>query len=180
MRYTLKLLLGMLDLLTRGMGKHSEKYVKHPGRDFTRPRTLTIETVISLLLTMWDGFKTVKKRRLPQSLPTRGYVWGTCGNVLTESLFAYKLKQYPDGVRKYENFIRANWLGRRTADCVGLIKGYGWTPPAGRFATESTVCLTTGQIRCIDSPLRRVRCPPCRRSRAWWPGSPAKAVSGRV
>lgn len=19
-----------------------------------------------------------------------------------------------------------NWLGRRTADCVGLIKGYGW------------------------------------------------------
>lgn len=27
---------------------------------------------------------------------------------------------------KYESFIRANWLGRRTADCVGLIKGYGW------------------------------------------------------
>lgn len=26
-----------------------------------------------------------------------GYVWGTYGNVLTESLFAYKLKQYPDG-----------------------------------------------------------------------------------
>lgn len=55
-----------------------------------------------------------------------GYVWGTYGNVLTESLFAYKLKQYPDGVGKYENFIRANWLGRRTADCIGLIKGYGW------------------------------------------------------
>ena len=55
-----------------------------------------------------------------------GYVWGTYGNVLTDSLFAYKLKQYPDGVGKYESFIRANWLGRRTADCVGLIKGYGW------------------------------------------------------
>ena len=55
-----------------------------------------------------------------------GYVWGTYGNVLTESLFAYKLKQYPDGVGKYKDFIRANWLGRRTADCVGLIKGYGW------------------------------------------------------
>lgn len=55
-----------------------------------------------------------------------GYVWGTYGNVLTESLFAYKLKQYPDGVGKYESFIRANWLGRRTADCVGLIKGYSW------------------------------------------------------
>lgn len=55
-----------------------------------------------------------------------GYVWGTYGNVLTESLFAYKLKQYPDGVGKYKDFIRTNWLNRRTADCVGLIKGYGW------------------------------------------------------
>lgn len=55
-----------------------------------------------------------------------GYVWGTYGNLLTESLFAYKLKQYPDGVGKYKDFIRANWVGHRTADCVGLIKGYGW------------------------------------------------------
>ena len=37
-----------------------------------------------------------------------GYVWGTYGNILTPSLFAYKR------------------LGRRTADCIGLIKGYGW------------------------------------------------------
>lgn len=58
-----------------------------------------------------------------------GYVWGTYGNVLTESLFAYKLKQYPDGVGNYQDFIRANWLGRRTADCIGLIKGYGWLDP---------------------------------------------------
>lgn len=55
-----------------------------------------------------------------------GYVWGTYGNVLTESLLEYKLQQYPDGVGQYEGFIRANWLNRRTADCVGLIKGYGW------------------------------------------------------
>ena len=55
-----------------------------------------------------------------------GYVWGTYGNVLTESLFKYKLEQYPDGVGNYEAFIRDNWLGRRTTDCVGLIKGYGW------------------------------------------------------
>lgn len=59
-----------------------------------------------------------------------GYVWGTYGNVLTGSLFAYKLKQYPDGVGKYKDFIEANWLGRRTADCVGLIKGYGWLDAA--------------------------------------------------
>lgn len=55
-----------------------------------------------------------------------GYVWGTYGNVLTESLFAYKLEQYPDGVGNYAGFIRVNWLGGRTTDCVGLIKGYGW------------------------------------------------------
>lgn len=55
-----------------------------------------------------------------------GYVWGTFGNVLTESLLEYKIRQYPDGVGNYEDFIRANWLNRRTTDCVGLIKGYGW------------------------------------------------------
>jgi hypothetical protein len=55
-----------------------------------------------------------------------GYVWGTYGSVLTDSLFASKLAQYPDGVGSYENFIRENWLGGRTTDCVGLIKGYGW------------------------------------------------------
>ncbi len=58
-----------------------------------------------------------------------GYVWGTYGNVLTESLFAYKLDQYPDGVGNYEDFIRENWLGRRTTDCCGLIKGYSWLNP---------------------------------------------------
>nr|WP_326183661.1 hypothetical protein [uncultured Oscillibacter sp.] len=58
-----------------------------------------------------------------------GYVWGTYGNVLTESLLDYKVQQYPDGVGQYEEFIRANWLGGRTTDCVGLIKGYGWLDP---------------------------------------------------
>ena len=55
-----------------------------------------------------------------------GYVWGTYGNVLTESLFEYKKGQYPDGVGNYADFIEENWLGRRTTDCVGLVKGYGW------------------------------------------------------
>ncbi|MGM9706827.1 MAG: hypothetical protein ACI3YM_04345, partial [Prevotella sp.] len=35
-----------------------------------------------------------------------GYVWGTYGSVLTDSLFAYKLEQYPDGVGNHEDFIR--------------------------------------------------------------------------
>lgn len=55
-----------------------------------------------------------------------GYVWGTYGNILTPSLFAYKKQQYPDGVGDHADFIESHWLGRRTADCIGLIKGYGW------------------------------------------------------
>lgn len=55
-----------------------------------------------------------------------GYVWGTCGWVLTPELLASKCEQYPEGVGQDEPFIRTNWLGGRTADCVGLIKGYGW------------------------------------------------------
>ena len=55
-----------------------------------------------------------------------GYVWGTFGGILTPSMFEYKLQQYPDGVGNHEDFIRTHWLGRRTSDCVGLVKGYGW------------------------------------------------------
>jgi hypothetical protein len=58
-----------------------------------------------------------------------GYVWGTYGEVLSASLLAYKLEQYPDGVGNYADFIRANWLESRTSDCAGLIKGYGWLNP---------------------------------------------------
>ena len=56
-----------------------------------------------------------------------GYVYGTYGHVLTESLLAGKLKQYPLKVIPYLSFIRANWLGKPVQDCVGLIKGHYWT-----------------------------------------------------
>lgn len=55
-----------------------------------------------------------------------GYVWGSHGNVLTNATLSWMLDLYPEGVGNYEDFIRAHWLGRRTADCIGLIKGYGW------------------------------------------------------
>ena len=55
-----------------------------------------------------------------------GYVWGTFGQVLTPELLQYKISQYPEGVGDEANFIRSHWLNRRTTDCVGLIKGYGW------------------------------------------------------
>lgn len=55
-----------------------------------------------------------------------GYVYGTYGGVLNETLLTSKISQYPDEVGGYEDFIRQHWLGGRTADCVGLIKGYSW------------------------------------------------------
>ena len=55
-----------------------------------------------------------------------GYVWGTFGNVLTPSLLEYKVQQYPDGVGQYRGFIEQNYMNRRTADCIGLVKSYGW------------------------------------------------------
>lgn len=55
-----------------------------------------------------------------------GYVWGTYGDILDEKMFEYKVNQYPNDVGIYKDFIKQNWLNGRTADCVGLIKGYGW------------------------------------------------------
>lgn len=55
-----------------------------------------------------------------------GYVYGTFGNVLDEKTLKDKMVQYPENVPLYEDFIRKNWLGRRTADCVGVIKSYLW------------------------------------------------------
>lgn len=58
-----------------------------------------------------------------------GYVMGTFGQVLTNDLLEAKLAQLPDAVGPYEDFIRSNYLGVRTADCIGLIKGYSWYDP---------------------------------------------------
>lgn len=58
-----------------------------------------------------------------------GYVWGTYGEVLTARAFQQKLKQYPAEIGAEKEFISENYLGKRTADCVGLIKGYLWLNP---------------------------------------------------
>ncbi len=58
-----------------------------------------------------------------------GYVTGTYGKVLTWFEYQEKLNQYPNEIREYDVFIRTNWFGQRTADCVGLVKGYCWFDP---------------------------------------------------
>ncbi len=60
-----------------------------------------------------------------------GYVWGTYGLVLSETLLQAKIKQYPDMVGKYQSLIRQKWMNRRTVDCIGLIKAYLWDSGSG-------------------------------------------------
>jgi len=55
-----------------------------------------------------------------------GYVYGTYGNILSEDLLLDRANIFGTHVTDFEDFIRENWMKRRTADCVGLIKGYGW------------------------------------------------------
>lgn len=55
-----------------------------------------------------------------------GYVWGSHGDVLTSSEFKRLKKVFGANVTDKEDYIKSHWLGRRTSDCVGLIKGYGW------------------------------------------------------
>ena len=58
-----------------------------------------------------------------------GYVWGTYGGVMNKKTLERKSSQYPNEVGSLSDFIKKHWLGGRTADCVGLIKGYGWLNP---------------------------------------------------
>lgn len=55
-----------------------------------------------------------------------GYVWGSHGQVLTEKELNRLKSVFGSHVTDKEDYIRSHWLGRRTSDCVGLIKGYGW------------------------------------------------------
>lgn len=62
-----------------------------------------------------------------------GYLYGTYGQVVSESLLTAKLEQYPSRVSPYLSYIQTNWLGKPAQDCVGLIKGYYWTNDDGQI-----------------------------------------------
>lgn len=89
-----------------------QKSVELDVNTFSDPTTKNAHDLVAYAINAWES--------------GWGYVWGTYGQVLTDDAFASKLQQYPEGVGNYADFIRANWLGGRTTDCVGLIKGYGW------------------------------------------------------
>lgn len=64
-----------------------------------------------------------------------GYVYGTFGYPLSEKTLSFKAEQYPKEVGENEEFIREHWLGRRTVDCMGLIKSYMWYNPTDNSIT---------------------------------------------
>lgn len=85
----------------------------------------------NLDLVKWSEFAADKKW---------GYVWGTYGTVLDKAFLESKIEQYPNEVGGKEEFIRANWVGKRTADCVGLIKGYSWYD----VESQKTILISNG------------------------------------
>ena len=79
------------------------------------------------------------------------YVWGTYGDVLTEAVLNGKVSQYPDEVGGKEEYIRTHWLGGRTADCIGLIKGYAWfNCDTGQIEYRSNGVRDTGSDPMLD------------------------------
>lgn len=83
---------------------------------FTDPSSKNNRDLVSFALEAWEH--------------QWGYVWGMFGDILTEEWLIFKLEQYPEDVGKQEYLIREKWMGRRTTDCVGLIKAYGWFAPS--------------------------------------------------
>ena len=95
-----------------------------------------------------------------------GYVWGTFGQVLTRDTLAAKAAQYPDNVGVYEEYIRSHYLGRRTADCVGFIKGYCWYDPetdSVNYATNGMPDIGADQM--YRTAAEKAPYPLCRRFR---------------
>ena len=88
------------------------------AEDFSHLMSVISNTVIDIDLSNTD------KNNL--DLVKWGYVWGSHGNVLTANELKKLEKTFGSHVTDKEEYIKSHWLGRRTSDCVGLIKGYGW------------------------------------------------------
>ena len=97
------------------------------AEDFSHLMSVISNTVIDIDLSNTDknNLDLVKWAQMAYDNKW-GYVWGSHGNVLTSSEFKRLKKVFGANVTDKEDYIKSHWLGRRTSDCVGLIKGYGW------------------------------------------------------
>jgi hypothetical protein len=51
--------------------------------------------------------------------PQCGYIWGTYGQICTQSLINSKYNQYPDHV---DPSIVKKWIGKQVFDCQGFVQ----------------------------------------------------------
>lgn len=97
------------------------------AQDFSHLMSIISNTVIDIDLSNTDknNLDLVKWAQMAYDNKW-GYVWGSHGNVLTANELKRLEKTFGSHVTDKEEYIKSHWLGRRTSDCVGLIKGYGW------------------------------------------------------
>lgn len=97
------------------------------AEDFSHLMSVISNTVIDIDLSNTDknNLDLVKWAQMAYDNKW-GYVCGSHGNVLTANELKRLEKTFGSHVTDKEEYIKSHWLGRRTSDCVGLIKGYGW------------------------------------------------------
>lgn len=97
------------------------------AEDFSHLMSIILNTVIDIDLSNTDknNLDLVKWAQMAYDNKW-GYVWSSHGNVLTANELKRLEKTFGSHVTDKEEYIKSHWLGRRTSDCVGLIKGYGW------------------------------------------------------
>lgn len=97
------------------------------AEDFSHLMSVISNTVIDIDLSNTDknNLDLVKWAQMAYDNKW-GYVWGSHGNILTANELKRLEKTFGSHVTDKEEYIKSHWLGRRTSDCVGLIKGYGW------------------------------------------------------
>lgn len=97
------------------------------AEDFSHLMSVISNTVIDIDLSNTDknNLDLVKWAQMAYDNKW-GYVWGSHGNVLTANELKRLERTFGSHVTDKEKYIKSHWLGRRTSDCVGLIKGYGW------------------------------------------------------
>ena len=97
------------------------------AEDFSHLMSVISNTVIDIDLSNTDKNNLDLVKRAQMAYDNKwGYVWGSHGNVLTANELKRFEKTFGSHVTDKEEYIKSHWLGRRTSDCVGLIKGYGW------------------------------------------------------
>lgn len=84
-----------------------------------------------------------------------GYVYGTWGNVLTDSLLTDKAEQYAVDVGENRAFIRRHYMGGRVTDCIGLIKGYCWYSPSSGFEYCANGMPDIGANRLMENAVEK-------------------------